>query len=197
MRIIAGKHRGRNIMSIQSKSVRPTTSKAREALFSILTSGDFLDEEGISILEGATVADICCGTGALGLEALSRGAKKVIFIDNDPASIDLVKYNLRAFGEEANAITLRNDATLLPTSRQLCQVVFIDPPYESGLVAPILKSLAARGWLDENAVIICETGKREEITLPKGYSVRNQRQYGKTKLVILGWHEKAEEQDAN
>jgi 16S rRNA (guanine966-N2)-methyltransferase len=187
MRIISGKHRGRNIVSIESKTVRPTTGKTREAVFSILTSGSFL-QDGLSILEGATVADLCCGTGALGLEALSRGASMVIFIDNDPAAIDLVKYNLQHFNEAEHAKVLRSDATQLPMAHQQCDVVFIDPPYESGLVSGILKSLATRGWLAQNAVIICEVSKKEDITVPEGYEIVNERLYGKTKLVILEWH---------
>lgn len=188
MRIIAGKHRGRRIMSLESKTVRPTTGKAREAIFSILTSGNFL-HDGISILEDATVIDICCGTGAVGLEALSRGAGKVIFIDSDPTAIDLVKYNLKAFGEDDHAKTLRSDATMLPMAQQRCQVAFVDPPYEKGLAMPILKSLSTRGWLEKGAVIICEMSRREDITLPEGYTELSQRQYGRTKVLILEWHQ--------
>ena len=190
MRIIAGKHRGRNIMSVESKNVRPTTGKAREALFSILTSGRFLND-GVSILEDATIVDICCGTGAVGLEALSRGAAKVIFIDKDPIPIQLVKDNLRHFGEEEQAKVLRIDALTLPLAQQRCHVAFIDPPYESGLSSAILKGLATRDWLIDGAVIICEVAKKESITPPEGYEVLSERNYGKTKVVILEYHQPA------
>lgn len=187
MRIIAGKHRGRRIISIEGKTIRPTTGKAREAIFSIITSGSFLDENGDSILDGAIVADICCGTGAVGLEALSRGAKQVIFIDSDSGAIQLVKDNLAAFKEETSTKALRADAISLPNAQQRCQVVFIDPPYDSKIVPAILKSLESRNWLAENAVIICEVSRMEAPSLPENYRIINERHYGRTKVLILRW----------
>lgn len=184
MRIIAGIHRGRVITPTNGKEVRPTTGRTREALFSILTSGQFL-QDGKSILDGAVVADICCGTGALGLEALSRGAAQVIFIDKDADHLQAVQASANAYGEAANINVIRTDVTFLPYARVPCNVIFLDPPYHKDLLPAALKGLLTRGWLAEGAVVVAEMGKREPFDVPEGLTLLDERIYGKTRVLIL------------
>lgn len=186
MRIIAGIHKGRNITSTSGAEMRPTTSRTREALFSILSSGQFLREEGGSVLQGARIADICCGSGALGLESLSRGAEHVTFVDRDGEHLHAVRTTIDQFGEAHKATFIRADVTALPSCRVPYTLVFLDPPYHKSLIAAALKGLISRNWLAQGAIIIAEMGKNEKLDVPEGLIIQNERIYGKTKIVILG-----------
>ncbi len=186
MRIIAGIHKGRTIVAPAGAELRPTTGRTREALFSILSSGQFL-EDGKSLLQDARVADICCGTGGLGLEALSRGAAHVTFIDRDGDHLHAVKTSADHFGESTRISLVRADVTAFPACHTPCTVVFLDPPYHKGLVTPALKGLISRRWLAERAVVVVEMGKKEMPDIPEGFIPLDERIYGKTRLLILEW----------
>jgi 16S rRNA (guanine966-N2)-methyltransferase len=186
MRIIAGIHKGRKISSAAGTDVRPTTGRTREALFSILSSGQFL-EDGQSILQDARVLDICCGTGTLGLESLSRGAAHVTFIDRDGENLHAVKTSADAFDELRRVTLVRADVTSLPSCHLPYALVFLDPPYYKGLVLPTLKGLISRHWLIPGAVIVIEMGKKETIAVPEEFTLLDERTYGKTRLMILEW----------
>jgi 16S rRNA (guanine966-N2)-methyltransferase len=190
MKIISGRLRGRIIKTTDDKNFRPTTTKTREALFSMLTSGRFLDEEGTSVLQDAVVMDLFAGAGSLGFEALSRGASKVVAIDIEQERINMVKENATRFGEIANITLLRADAAMLPKARMQCDIVFMDPPYGKNLAAPALKSITNQGWLKENAVVIVEIDKKEKFEALPGFEFIDERTYGKTKIVILIYHGK-------
>lgn len=184
MRIIAGKHKGRRIeLPKQAESViRPTSDFAREAIFNILVHG----KTGLNghTFEGKNVLDVFCGTGALGLESLSRGASHVTFIDNAREAIGTAKYNAESIRETATDFML-TDATRLGKSRHKYDLVFLDPPYFSNLIVPSLKSLAAGGWLADDAVIIIEHDAKEEIKLPPGFVVIDTRRYGRAVIELI------------
>lgn len=185
MRIIAGKHKGRKIFSPQSKDIRPTTGMTREALFSILKSGRFLNEDGTSVLDDAIVLDLFSGSGAFAFEALSRGAQKVILVDKEPESLSMAKQTADKLGERDNVVLLKFDACFLPKAKFPCDIIFIDPPYHNNLVAPALKSLVENDWLKNGSILIIEMGKREDFTLPDNFIELDNRNYGKAKIYIL------------
>lgn len=184
MRIISGKHRGRRIEMHDGAEIRPTSGRTREAIFNILTHGSF-GRDGESPLIGKRAVDIFCGTGALGLEALSRGALHVTFVDRTPASLNLARENVERFGEEAASKFIRSDSTQLPKAMQPCTVAFADPPYNKGQAAPALKSLREQGWLEPDAIVVLELAAKELIDLPEGYEQLDERRYGNSKILIL------------
>lgn len=184
MRIISGKHRGRRIAMHDGSDIRPTSGRTREAIFNILTHGSF-GREGESPLIGKRVVDIFCGTGGLGLEALSRGAQHVTFIDRNPQSLGLARENAEHFGELDNTAFIRSDSTQLPPATFACTVAFADPPYNKGQAAPALKSLKEQGWLEPNALVVLELSAHELIHLPEGYELMDERKYGNSKVLIL------------
>jgi 16S rRNA (guanine966-N2)-methyltransferase len=127
LKIVGGRHRGRSIATPEGMTTRPTSNRARESLFNILMHAGWRDD-GTSPLVGARVLDAFAGSGALGIEALSRGAVHATFLDNDAAAIRLIGENLRKLGEAANARVIRADVTHPPSSRESCDLVFLDPP---------------------------------------------------------------------
>jgi len=183
MRIVAGRHRGRRLLAPSGDTVRPTSDRVREALFDILSHGDYA-ADGIPFV-GAAVLDAFAGTGAIGLEALSRGAAEAVFIERDPEALASLRKNVGALGEGAHARIVAGDATRPPRAVVPCGLAFIDPPYHSGLAATALIALAAAGWLAPNAVAIIEIGRRESLAPPPGFAVIDERVYGHTRLVFL------------
>jgi 16S rRNA (guanine966-N2)-methyltransferase len=184
IKVIGGKHRGRSIDTPEGMTTRPTSNRARESLFNILTHANWRDD-GTSPLIEARVLDAFAGSGALGIEALSRGASHATFLDNDATAIRLIGENLRKMGEAANAKVLRADATRPAPSREGCDLVFLDPPYRSGLAAPALGALAEAGWLNSGAIATVELATTEDFDPPRGFEAVDQRRYGAAKIVIL------------
>ncbi len=184
IKIIGGKHRGRAIATPEGMTTRPTSNRARESLFNILAHASW-NEDGTSPLVGARVLDAFAGSGALGLEALSRGAAHASFLDNDATAIKLIGENLRKLGEATNAKVVRADATHPPPSREGCDLVFLDPPYRSGLAIPALSALAEAGWLKSSAIATVELANTEDLAAPVGFETIDERRYGAAKIVIL------------
>ena len=184
LKIIGGKHRGRAIAAPEGQATRPTASRAREALFNILTQASWRSD-GASPLIDARVLDAFAGTGALGLEALSRGAAHATFLDNDATAIRLIGENLRKLGETGSAKVVRADASRPPPGREPCDLVFLDPPYRSGEAAPALAALASAGWLASGAIVTVELAHNEDIVPPAGFEAIDERRYGAAKFVIL------------
>ncbi len=178
MRIVAGKLRGRRIIAPENRDIRPTSDRVRESLFDILAHGRS------PLPEGARVADIFCGTGALGLEALSRGAAHVIFMDNDRTALDLARRNASELGVTREATFLLRDARTPTTSPRPVDLMFLDAPYKSDLTAPALDALIKAGWCKPGATIVIELAKIEDIALPEGCDAFDERVYGQTKLVF-------------
>ncbi len=184
LRIVGGRHRGRTIAAPEGQATRPTSSRARESLFNILAHAPWR-ADGTSPLVEARVLDAFAGTGALGIEALSRGAAHATFLDSDGAVVKLIGDNLRKLGETANARVIRADATRPPPSREACDLVFLDPPYRSDLAAPALAALTAGGWVAPGAVVTVELAHNEDLVPPAGFTAIDERRYGAARLVIL------------
>ncbi len=184
LNIIAGKHRGKRIETKKNQTIRPTGSRTREAVFNILSHGQF-GEYGTSPMVDKSVIDLFCGTGALGLEALSRGAKHVTFVDESAESIALARMNIQHLREEENASLIRSDSTSLPPARRRCGLAFLDPPYNSGLAVKSLASLDEQGWLEKDAIAVVELSHKETLIPPANYSIFDERKYGNTKIMLL------------
>jgi 16S rRNA (guanine966-N2)-methyltransferase len=186
MRVTGGTLGGRNLATPRDESVRPTADKVRQAVFNILAHNDF----GIGFtLDGARVADIFAGTGALGIEALSRGASYCLFVDDSAESRGLIRENVEAFGLTGVSKIWRRDATSLgPMSAGSggpFDLVLLDPPYRKNLIEPALKSLHAGGWLSPNAVIVAELAEDEPVSSAEDFAVRDERTYGDTRVAFL------------
>ena len=178
MKIIAGKYKGRNLLSPSSDGIRPTASRMRAAIFNILAS--------MGVVQGAKVIDLCCGTGALGIEALSRGAEKVVFIDGSSQHLKLAWANICQLNEQENAIMIRSGAEDLPKAREEFDLVFIDPPYFKGIANKALISLIEKEWLAVGAIIILELPKQEDLIFaPEFYQEISTRIYGNIKFILL------------
>ena len=185
MRITGGTLRGRNLVTPKDERVRPTSDKVRQAMFNILMHNDF----GIGFaLDGARVADIYAGTGALGIEAISHGASFCLFVDDSAESRGLIRENVEAFGLTGASKIWRRDATDLGPintgSGGPFDLVFLDPPYRKELVAPALKSLKDGGWLKPHALAVVETDAKETFDAP-GFTTLDTRDYGETRVTFL------------
>ncbi len=193
MRIISGRLKNREVLSYKDKEgeLRPTSSKTREAVFNLLKHGKFLQEidfltpDEPSILEGRTVADIFCGTGIMGFEAYSRGAEKLIFIDKNNMTIDLVKKTAAKMNIIEDCNFIRADATALNSTRLRADLIFLDPPYNRALVNPTLKSIALSGLCRDGGVVIVEHSIREKLEESDDYKLLDQREYNNSFISIL------------
>jgi len=181
MRIVAGKYRGKHLDSPADATIRPTADRVRESIFNIL--GSRLGP----VLEGKRVLDLFAGTGALGLEALSRGAAHVTFVDNGAEARGLIRDHIEAFGAAGITKLLRRDATALGTPGTFGRfdLVFLDPPYGHGLGEKALAGLAANGWLAPGATIVWEESVDAEIVLPAGFIQDDIREYGAASVRFL------------
>lgn len=191
MKITGGKYRGKIIEASSGPGVRPTKGMIREAMFNILRHGRFLKNEDFvrdknnSLIEGRYVVDIFCGTGALGLEALSRGAAHVTLVDQNARALAVARQNVAHLREEIRVEIIRSDSTRLPPARQMCMLAFLDPPYNQGLAAKGLASLRDNGWLAHGAVVVVEHAKQEDIVAPGGFHVLDERRHDKTRVTML------------
>lgn len=177
MRIIAGAWRGRPIVAPAGFDTRPTSDRARETLFSMLTSR-------IGTFEGLSVVDLFAGTGAIGLEALSRGAAEACFIERDRDALAAIKANIAKLGAGDRTTVLPRAAESPGTALRQFDLAFLDPPYGKGLAAKTLAMLASGGWLAPGAFACAETG-RDETLAPEQYTVDAVRDVGKARLHIL------------
>src|SRR5690606_20303069 len=178
MRIIAGSLKRRRLLAPRDRAIRPTSERAREALFDIL-------EHGEPPVRGSRFLDLFCGSGAVGLEAYSRGAALVVLVEQDRAALALAQANLARVGAPANVHVLARDASRLAKARHPYDLVFLDPPYRSGLARPTLAALVRGGWLAADARVIVELAAREELEPPPGYVLERERRYGDAKFVFL------------
>lgn len=180
MRIVGGSHKGRRLTAPDGRGTRPTSDRARESLFNILAHSPLVE------LDGARVVDAFAGSGALGLEALSRGAEHVWFIERDNAALAAIRANVAELRVGEQATILRTDATKPPPPPvQPCTLALVDAPYEKDLSAPCLAALAARGWLAPGALAVVEVAAREPLTPPEGFTIADERTYGAARVVFL------------
>jgi 16S rRNA (guanine966-N2)-methyltransferase len=175
MRIIAGQWRGRVLVAPKGDATRPTADRTREALFSMLTSR-------VGSFEGLAVADLFAGSGALGFEALSRGAASCLFVEQDRAALDALRANAGKLGVRAD-IRASSVLALGPAPRPL-DLILMDPPYGTGAGCVALDKLARLGWTSPASWISIETAKAEAVEVA-GFAVEAERVHGKAKLTLL------------
>jgi len=181
MRVVGGSLRGRALAAPKTQAIRPTADRLREALFNILIHayGD--------PVTGARVLDLFAGTGALGIEALSRGAAFALFIDDAAEARALLRENTAALGLGGRSRIFRRDATKLGPAHPLepFSLVFLDPPYGHGLAEKALASARAGGWLAPDALIVVEEAAKSQFAAPKGFDEIERRRYDDTEFVFL------------
>jgi 16S rRNA (guanine966-N2)-methyltransferase len=176
-RIIAGAWRGRKLAAPPGFGTRPTNARARQAAFDILLHAPWA---GSTFLNAARILDVFAGTGAFGLEALSRGAAAATFIENAPAALAALRANIAAC--KANARVIPADACAPPAGTPH-ELVFVDPPYGLELVPRSLTALGARGWIAAGAIIVAELGPDDVFAPPEALA---ERRHGKARLVFFG-----------
>jgi len=185
MRITAGLFGGRNLAAPRDMRVRPTADKVRQAVFNILSHHDF--GNGFA-LDGAKVIDLFAGTGAMGIEAMSRGGAFCLFVDDAAESRALIRQNVEALHLTGASKIWRRDATDLGPMANGAggpfDLVFLDPPYRKDLIAPALASLKSGGWLSDKAVLVVETAEDEAIP-EDGFAKIEERVYGETRVAFL------------
>ena len=181
MRVVGGRLRGRAIASPASQAIRPTQDRLRESLFNIL-----MHAYGNPV-DGARVLDLFAGTGALGIEAISRGAAFVLFVDNGAEARALLRRNVEALGLGGTTKVYRRDATRLGPAHPLepFALVFLDPPYGQGLAGQALASLRDGAWLMPGALVVVEEAKAAGFTAPEGFEELDRRAYDDTEFVFL------------
>lgn len=183
LRIVGGAFRGRRLAAPAGDAVRPTSDRAREALFDILSHGKFA-ASGLPFA-GKPVLDAFAGTGAFGLEALSRGAGRAVFIEQARDALAALRHNIAALEAEDRTDIIAGDATRPSRAPFACAVAFLDPPYRSGLAGPALAALAAAGWLAADALAVVEIAAAEALPPPPGFALLDERVYGAARLVFL------------
>jgi 16S rRNA (guanine966-N2)-methyltransferase len=181
MRIVAGEFRGRTLATPKGSAIRPTSDRLREALFNVLAHG--YDDP----VAGARVIDLFAGTGALGLEALSRGAQAAVFVDDGAEARGLIRANIDALGLGGRTRLFRRDATRLGDRGPFApfSLAFLDPPYGRDLAGSSLVSLAKGGWLVAGALAVVEESSAAPLQPPAGFVVEEVRDYGDTSLTFL------------
>jgi 16S rRNA (guanine966-N2)-methyltransferase len=182
MRIIAGRHRGRILDTAAGTALRPTAERAREALFNILAHGHLNPRPAY---EDAVVLDSFAGTGALGLEALSRGARFASFLEKDRDARAVLTANLARLGEAGRSAVISGDALRPPRSASPADLVFLDPPYAEDSAGPALTALAAAGWLAPAALAVAEISAKRIFSPLPGFEILDERRYGAAKLIFL------------
>ena len=187
MRIVAGQFRGRPLAAPEGTQTRPTSDRVREAVFNILEHGI----AGFSFA-GIRVLDLFAGTGALGLEALSRGAAFCLFVEEDVAARGLIRRNIETLGVTGTTkVFRRNAADLGPAGNRGggFGLAFLDPPYDQGLGQRALASAAEGGWLAPGGVVVVEESRRAAVALPPGFETLEQRIWGDTQAVFARFNE--------
>ncbi|MGN6364079.1 16S rRNA (guanine(966)-N(2))-methyltransferase RsmD [Asticcacaulis taihuensis] len=184
MRIVGGKFKGRALVTPDGQNTRPTSDRAREAIFNILAHADWAPN-----LEGARVMDVFAGSGALGFEAMSRGAAFCLFVETDEAARGAIRDNVETFGLFGTTRVHRRDATQLgarPGSQaEAFNLVFLDPPYRKGLGEKALDALVSGNWLSENAIIVFERAADGDDFVTDVWQKINVKTYGAAQVLFL------------
>lgn len=184
MRIVGGAFKGRRLVAPEGRDVRPTSDRVRESIFNILEHASFSPG-----LTNASVIDVFAGTGALGLEAMSRGATTVTFIENDDRSRSTILKNAGTLGKARAIHVLRLDATRLPPPPRAANcpatLAFLDAPYDQDISGPTLLSLNGRGWINADTLCIVESPSKTEFEAPRGFEILDQRKYGAAMISFV------------
>jgi len=188
MRIVGGVLRGRKLLSPDGNATRPTSDRARESVFNILLHAKWLET---GLLEDADVLDVFAGTGALGLESLSRGARHCVFIENDRKAAKTCQANIDAFDMDERTKLLTFDALKPPFRPEHTNprtLVFLDPPYGKNMGCAALEALAKKGWMKKGAVCVLEMDKKRTEPNPEGFALADERAYGIALVRFLIWN---------
>lgn len=175
MRIISGEHRGRKLLDFEGQAIRPTTDRVKEAMFNLIQ--EYIPE--------ASVLDLFGGSGALSLEALSRGAKKAICIDKDKRAADIIRKNTQTLNYTDKCEILNTDSMeYLKRCGQQFDIVFLDPPYNKGFIEPILASLIRYDIPGEEGIVVLESDDTDFCRETEGLTILKQRKYGRTYITV-------------
>ncbi len=182
MRIVAGKFKGRPLAAPKDRATRPTSDRVREAVFNVLAHGieDFT-------LEGGRVLDLFAGTGALGIEALSRGARYCLFIENSAPARGLIRTNVETLSLTGVTKIWRRDASALGPAGNMeaFDLVFADPPYAEELGEMALRAARDNGWIKQHGIAVVEESAQSRFEAPEGYEELDRRVYGDTEVIFL------------
>lgn len=181
MRVVGGRLKGRALKGPASDAIRPTSDRLRESLFNIL-----LHSYGDPV-EGARVLDLFAGTGAMGIEALSRGARFALFVDPAAEACAVIRANIEGMGLGDMSQVLRRDAARIgvASGEDRFTLAFLDPPYGKGLAPRALKALRDGGWLDKDALVVIEESAEAELPLPEGFATIEARRYSETQVQFI------------
>ena len=177
MRIVAGEWRGRKLVSPAGQQTRPTADRTRETLFSMLASR-------LGSFEGLRVAELFAGSGALGLEALSRGAANAVFVEVDRAAIKAIEANAAALGAEPRIAVRAMSAASLPAGEPF-DLILADPPYQPGSGTAVAEAVVKAGWLAPGGWMAVETHRGDPVAPPQGWEVDAERDVGRARITIL------------
>ncbi len=188
MRIVAGKHKGRPLDAPSGRATRPTSDRARESIFNVLAHG-INGVDGANI-NGARIADVFAGTGALGLEAISRGAGFCIFIESAKSAIATLKGNISALGEDEATAVISGPAEKAPSPPGgpidgAVDIAFFDAPYDMGLTSPALERLVLKGWFKPGSIAVIEVGKDEDFYLPAESEIIKKKTGGAARPIFM------------
>ena len=181
MRIDAGSHRGVQLAAPDGLDTRPTADRARQAVFNILINS-------YDAVREAKVLDVFAGSGAMGLEALSRGAERASFIETDRNAAEAIRRNIAACREQARAQLFINDALKPPrvsANWGPASLIFLDPPYQKDLVVPALNALREAGWIAPEALLVAEMHRKDAFAAPEAFELLDDREYGKARIMLL------------
>lgn len=184
MRIVAGRHKGRALAAPKGRTTRPTAARAREGLFNMLAHGGF-GADGGSAIDDARVLEAFSGTGAFAFEALSRGAAHATLLDLDTGAIEAARKNAQALGERERTRIVRMDAVRPRTARVAHDLVFLDPPYGLKLGVRALQALGSKGWIEPGALVVLETGAKEDFDPPPGFRMVSARTFGAARFILM------------
>ncbi|MDV7338004.1 16S rRNA (guanine(966)-N(2))-methyltransferase RsmD [Terasakiella sp. A23] len=184
MRIVGGKFKGRKLIAPEGQDTRPTSDRARESIFNILEHQSW----GRSALREGRVLDAFSGTGALGLEAYSRGAAHVTFLDKDEAAMKCLVRNAKGMGDRHTLQPLRADVSNLTVAQEPYQLIFMDAPYKSGLTDIALQNLVNKEWLNSGTICVIELSSKEKWNAPETFEEIDRRKYGAAQVVFLQKH---------
>ncbi len=181
MRIIAGRFKGKKLATLKTDEIRPTSDRLRESIFNILASKFNNDFSHLRVL------DLFAGTGALGIEAISRGAQSVVFVDDGVEARSLLRQNIENFAIAGEAKLLKRSAINLGKNEKFApfNLIFLDPPYGKGLSEKALLCASENGWLEKTATIILEEKAGIDLELSSDFTVLEKRKYGGSEIYIL------------
>ena len=181
IKIIGGKYKRINIDTPKGVNTRPTSIRLREAIFNILLHSKHLNDK----IENMEVIDIFAGSGALGLEALSRGFKSCTFVDNSSEAINIIKNNIKKLNEEKNTFLIKSDANFPTVTNKKYDICFFDPPYELKNFSSLLEIWACSDAVKKNTLYIYEKHKNMPFSILKGLDIIEKKQYGISEIIIL------------